>query len=39
MVKPAVKYWLLKKSPYIANKSLKKKIPGKILKEKPAAAL
>jgi hypothetical protein len=39
MVKPAVKYWLLKKSPYIASSASKKKIPGKALKGKPAAAI
>jgi nucleoside-diphosphate-sugar epimerase len=38
MVKPAVKYWLLRKSPYIANKANEEKIPGKILKGKPATA-
>jgi hypothetical protein len=38
MVKPAVKYWLLKKSPYITDKASEKKIPGRILKDKPASA-
>jgi nucleoside-diphosphate-sugar epimerase len=39
MVRPAVKYWLLKKSPYISHGSQGKKIQGKILKGKPAQAV
>jgi nucleoside-diphosphate-sugar epimerase len=38
MVKPAVKYWLLKKSPYLAGKGREKSIPLGLPEGRPAAA-
>jgi UDP-glucose 4-epimerase len=36
MVKPAVKYWLLKKSPYLARRTERERPPGKVLKGRTA---
>jgi len=39
MVKPAVKYWLLKKSPYLARRTERKRPTGKMLKGKTATVV
>jgi UDP-glucose 4-epimerase len=39
MVKPAVKYWLLRKSPYMAKRAEGKKPYGKMLKGRTVPAV